>query len=123
MERKYRGPETAGQLWDRPAIRDSHFDVGTQVTDHFEVVDKNAEAITLRCGGSVRDRGVREGDGLFEVSARVDEEREEVVLGLKSVFFQGLGKSDAPPMKGMMQYLHITYAVWMLENAARQLKK
>jgi len=86
-------------------------------------VERTPDTVTLRCGDSPKVRDVRPSDGLFQVSARVDRETGEVVLGLKSVFFQGLGRSEAPPMSVWIQYLHITYALWLLENGARHLKK
>ncbi|KAL5354297.1 hypothetical protein ACLOAV_000385 [Pseudogymnoascus australis] len=75
LARKYRNPSTESDLWTRDAINSSDFKNGTIVTDHFEVVDRSPTEVTVRCGGSPREQGVREGDGLFKVWVRVEKER------------------------------------------------
>lgn len=121
LERKYRGPETAGQLWDRGALRASSYEVGTQITDHFEVVGKTAESVMVRCGDSPRLREVRESDGLFEMTAEVKKEQGVVEFGLKSVFFNGLSGykdlSGAAPMPWHIQWLHQLYDKVLMESA------
>lgn len=123
LERKYRGAATETHLWEREAIQTSRFPVGTLVTDHFEVVARTPETVTLRCGDSPRTKDVRPSDGLFELCARVDEERGEVEVRLKSVLFQGLGKADGAPMPLWMKSLHVVYTMWMAESGVRSLKK
>ncbi|KFY22048.1 hypothetical protein V493_06894 [Pseudogymnoascus sp. VKM F-4281 (FW-2241)] len=82
LARKYRNPSTETDLWTRPAILSSDFPKGTFITDHFEVVDRSPTEVTLRCGSSPREQGVREGDGLFKAWVRVEKETGEVELGL-----------------------------------------
>jgi len=117
LERKYAGPETAGQLWQPEELATADYSVGTQVTDHFEVVEKTPERIVLRCGDSPRRRGVRENDGLFEVEAKVIPEEGCAEFALECVFYQGLGKTApgaASPMPAWMEFLHRQYTkVWM----------
>jgi hypothetical protein len=83
-------------------------------------VDRSPEAVTLRCGGSPRVRGVREGDGLFKVW--VKREGEDVELGLTSVFFQGKGKAAGEPMPEWIKWLHGVYGKLMMEDAVRNLQ-
>lgn len=68
------------------------------MTDHFEILEHNPDRILVRCGDSPLKTDVRESDGLFEVSARVNKDEGAAEFGLKSVFFQGLGKADKVPL-------------------------
>ncbi len=128
MTKKYFNESTKNHLWDKEEIKKSSFPVGTIITDHFEVVDKSRpipqcpySQVTVRCGDSPSKRDVRESDGLFQISALVDEEKQELVLGLKSVFYQGLGKSEGEPMPWHIKKLHQAYALALLENGSREL--
>ncbi|KAF8544267.1 hypothetical protein BDD12DRAFT_62282 [Trichophaea hybrida] len=95
-QRKYHGPFTAHQLWTPEELGGSQYDVGTQITDHFEVLEKTPETICVRAGDSPLKKDVRPSDGPFEMSARV--KGDVVEFGLKSVFFQGLGKAEGKQM-------------------------
>lgn len=113
LERKHHGPETAGQLWAPEQLAASDYSVGTQITDHFEVIEKTPERIVTRCGGSPRTRGVRANDGIFEMGAKVIPEEGCVEFALESVFYQGLGKT-AETIPTWMEFLHQQYTkVWM----------
>ncbi|KUJ14931.1 uncharacterized protein LY89DRAFT_125544 [Mollisia scopiformis] len=121
LERKWRGDvgRTGHQLWDRKELRESKYDVGTEITDHFEVVEKDVEdgRIVVRCGDSPLNKEVRATDGLFEMSVKVDKEKGEAVFGLKSVLFQGLGKADKAPMPPHIEFLHRVYTKLWMETA------
>ncbi|KFY44201.1 hypothetical protein V494_01579 [Pseudogymnoascus sp. VKM F-4513 (FW-928)] len=122
LARKYRNPSTETDLWTRPAINSSDFAKGTVVTDHFEVVDRSPTEVTLRCGGSPREQGVREGDGLFRVGVRVEKEKGEVELGLTSVFFQGTGVAKGEPMPEWIKWLHGVYGKLFMEDAVKRVQ-
>ena len=124
LEKKYRGPDTATQLWDRADLQNSEYPVGTQITDHFEVVSKTPTSIIVRCGDSPRKLEVRESDGLFEMLAEVDKEEGVVEFGLKSVFYNGLAQPDKEgkmptegPMGPWIQWLHGQYDKVLMESA------
>jgi len=119
LEKKYRGPKTSHQLWDASSLATSDYPVGTQITDHFEVVHHDQEHVTVRCGDSPLVTGVRPSDGLFEMVAKVHKDEGYVEFGLKSVFFQGLGKSEAPPFGPTMDWLHKQYTKLWMETAIR----
>ena len=124
LEKKYRGPDTSTQLWDRADLKSSTYPVGTQITDHFEVVSKTPNSIIVRCGDSPRKLEVRESDGLFEMTAEVKEKEGVAEFGLKSVFYNGLAqqpdKEGAPgPMGPWMQWLHGQYDKLWMETALR----
>lgn len=129
LTRKYFGSETQNQLWDASAIKSSPHDVGTVITDHFEIAEKKFDPasktseIIIRCGDSPRVQEVREHDGFFVATAKVDEEKQELVLSLKSAFFQGLGKAEVgvEPMPSWIKMLHIGYALALLESGSREL--
>ncbi|KAH7186094.1 uncharacterized protein B0J16DRAFT_415364 [Fusarium flagelliforme] len=122
---KYRGPETEGQLWDPEQLATSTYDRGTTFNDHFEVVEKTKESITVRCGDSPRNQPFRPSDGLFQISATIDKQNEEVELRLKSVLFSSEGKvaGNKGPMPGWMTELHQWYArIWAETGSWRLLK-
>ena len=124
LEKKYRGPETANQLWEKKDLASSSYDQGTVVTDHFEVVAKTSESIIVRCGDSPRVRDVRASDGLFEMTAEVFPEGQEVEFGLKSVFYNGLAHEQKdfdgkPPMGGFVLWLHQQYDKILMETAIK----
>ncbi|KAF2230648.1 hypothetical protein EV356DRAFT_453472 [Viridothelium virens] len=121
LERLSRGPETAHQLWDREELKASSYPLGTQITDHFEVVSHSPSAIMVRCGDSPKNSDVRETDGLFEMRAEVKEAEGVAEFQLKSCFYQGLGKSDtgAPPINAAAGWLHQLYTKLWMESALR----
>lgn len=87
------------------------------VTDHFEVVSKTPESIIVRCGDTPRNQGVRDSDGLFEMSAVVKRDQGVVEFGVKSVFYQGLGVAPNKPMPEHIEFAHRVYAKLLLDSA------
>lgn len=126
LEKKYRGPDTASQLWDRKDLQESKYEVGTQITDHFEVVSKNENSIIVRAGDTPRKMEVRDSDGLFEMLADVRKEEGVVEFGLKSVFYNGIAQPDRDggkmqdPMGPWIQWLHTLYDKVLMETAIRR---
>ncbi|KAM0186369.1 hypothetical protein ACHAPI_011722 [Fusarium lateritium] len=125
LDFKYRGPETENQLWDNEQLATSTYDRGTVITDHFEVVEKTSNSITVRCGDTPRNGALRPSDGLFQISATIDKTREEVELRLKSVLFSSEGKVPGPkgPMPGHIEELHQWYSRIWAETASWKLLK
>ncbi|KAF5000045.1 hypothetical protein FGRMN_2056 [Fusarium graminum] len=125
LDFKWRGPETENQLWDNEQLATSTYDRGTVITDHFEVVEKTSNSITVRCGDSPRNAALRASDGLFQISATIDKTREEVELRLKSVLFSSEGKVPGAkgPMPGHIEELHQWYARIWAETASWKLLK
>jgi hypothetical protein len=62
-------------------------------------------------------REVRPADGLFELAANVRPEQGVVEFSLKSVFYQGLGKSTSAPMPFHVEWLHQQYDKLLMETA------
>jgi len=85
------------------------------------VLSKTPEAIIVRCGDSPMKTDVRPGDGLFEMGAAVKREEGVVEFSLKSVFYQGLGKSETGkgPMPVHVEWLHRQYTKLWMETAVR----
>ncbi|KAL6241697.1 Lanosterol 14-alpha-demethylase [Rhinocladiella similis] len=59
----FQGPDTAHQLWSREELRNSNYDVGVQITNHFEVLEKTSGSILFRGGDSPANSGLRSTDG------------------------------------------------------------
>ena len=128
LDKKYRGPDTATQLWDRKALKTSTYPIGTQITDHFEVVAKTSNSIIVRCGDSPRKVDVMDSDGLFEMFVDVKQDEGVAEFGLKSVFYNGLAVPDTvvngrgigkEPMSPWIQWLHAQYDKVLMETALR----
>lgn len=103
-----------------PQLEQSTYEVGTQITDHFEVVDKTPTQITVRCGDTPRNQAPRDSDGLFIISATIDRDRQEAVLALKSCFFVSARRIEGiqGPMPYWMEVLHTWYSRLWLETGS-----
>ncbi|KAF4632828.1 hypothetical protein G7Y89_g5290 [Cudoniella acicularis] len=122
LEKKYRNTTTtAHQLWTRPELASSTYEVGTQITDHFEVVSKTPNSIIVRCGDSPLKTGVRDSDGLFEIGVEVKQDEGVAEFRLKSCFYKGLGTASAPPMPSHVEFAHRLYTKLWMETAVRSL--
>jgi len=120
LAKKYgNDPTTAHQLWTREEIKSSSYDVGTQLTNHFEVLTKSPESIVFRCGDSPLKQEIRPVDGLFEIAATINRDEGVVEFGLKSVFFQGLGKADNKPVPRLIELAHRYYTKLLMETAVQ----
>lgn len=118
LARKYQGPQTAHQLWSTDELRRSTYEVGTEMTDHFKVVEKTDDRIIVRCGDSPLKTGLRESDGLFEMSVAVKKEEGVAEFYLKSLFFNGLsGSKEEKCMPYWIEWLHQQYAKLLMESA------
>jgi hypothetical protein len=89
------------------------------MTDHFEILEHTPERILVRCGDSPLKTGVRDSDGLFEVSAIVNKDEGTAEFRLKSVFFQGLGKADKIPLPSWLVWAHQQYTKLWMETGIR----
>ena len=120
LAQKYKNAETAHQLWTVEQLNSSKYEPKTIVTDHFEVVSKTANEITVRCGDTPRNPAPRDSDGLFVIGAEVDKKRGEAVLSLKSCFFNSGKKVEGiqGPMPGWIEELHRWYSRILLETGS-----
>ncbi|KAI5301436.1 hypothetical protein KEM56_001718 [Ascosphaera pollenicola] len=124
LAQRYQNPTTSHQLWDTSALRTSSYKVGTQITDHFEVVEKSPTRIIVRCGDSPLNKDVRASDGLFEMSAVVKEDEGVAEFGLKSIFFTGTGDmKEKGPMPPFIVFLHRQYDRILIETAIWRLMR
>jgi hypothetical protein len=123
LSRKYEAADTASHLWSNEQLSNSTYDVGTLITDHFEVIEKTSDRIVVRCGDSPRRQDVRGSDGLFEISAVVKPEEGVAEFGLKSCFYQGLGKAEGSPMPSHITWLHQQYTKLLGETALYKVRR
>jgi hypothetical protein len=113
--------KTAHHLWTQEELAASTYEQGTEMADHFEVVAKSQESIIVRCGGSPQNKDVRSSDGLFELRAEVDEAEQVARFEMKSIFFNGLDKSEQHMVPQHIVFLHRLYTKWWMETAVRNL--
>ncbi|KAL2793194.1 hypothetical protein BJX66DRAFT_232293 [Aspergillus keveii] len=119
LAKVFQDASTQSQLWSPEQLRTSEYSLGTMVTDHFEVIEKTPTSIIMRSGDSPRNQAVRQVDGLFEISAVAKHDEGVVELGLKTCFFQGLGKAQASPVPAPIEWLHRQYVKLLLETAVQ----
>ncbi|KAF4555393.1 Hypothetical protein D9617_2g053500 [Elsinoe fawcettii] len=122
LERKYRD-QVPEQLWDVKDLASNSYEVGTYITDHFEVISKTPESVIVRCGDSPRVQQPRASDGLFEMVAIPDKERGEVEFQLKSIFFNAETASQDKPVPLHIEIAHRWYTKLWMESAVRSLTK
>ena len=118
LSKKYQNTTTTShQLWSREELKASNYDVGTQITDHFEVVSKTPDSIVVRCGDSPLKTDVRDSDGLFEMGVSINKEEGVAEFRLKSVIYKGLGTATGPPMPPHVEFAHRLYTKLWMETA------
>ncbi|KAI1770117.1 hypothetical protein F4818DRAFT_446570 [Hypoxylon cercidicola] len=120
-----RGPKTRDQLFRRQQLAFSKYELGTRFSDHFEVVERTRNSVTVRAGGSPLEPGPRELDGLLVVSAKVDKETGTVDVGLKTAFFNSVERvqDDTKPANFAAELLHRFYARAMVDSGIRRLTR
>lgn len=128
LRAKYKDPKRTGhQLWSKKQLLSSNYATGTEITDHFVVLDKTPSTILIRCGDSPLNspNSQRPSDGLFEITADLHADEGFCEFRLKSVFYQGLGKSATgePPMQGFMLWAHKQYTKLWMESAVRKVMR
>ncbi|PNS18529.1 hypothetical protein CAC42_5068 [Sphaceloma murrayae] len=122
LERKYRD-QTPNQLWDVKDLAENKYQVGTYITDHFEVISKTPESVVVRCGDSPRVQQPRASDGVFEMVALPDKEKGEVEFQLKSVFFNAETPSEKHSVPFHIEIAHRWYTKLWMESAIGSLMK
>jgi hypothetical protein len=85
-------PGTEDYTWKVSELALAKFSPGLKFSNHFEVVDNTGSEITVRCGGSPLQPGLRSSDGLVLISAKIDQDKGEAVLSLKSSLFDSKGE-------------------------------
>lgn len=130
LENKYRNlPGRHDQLWDREAMLQDKYTVGTKIVDHFEVVESQANKITVRCGDTPLNPDVRQSDGLFSMTTRYLTDTDEIEFRLISIFFNGAmdimdqaeGQRHKGPMPRHVEFLHRIYTKIWMESSVRNL--
>ncbi|OJK02138.1 hypothetical protein ASPACDRAFT_40956 [Aspergillus aculeatus ATCC 16872] len=111
------------QLWSPSELLRSDYQVGTDIVAELEVIDQSSDSILIRGGDKTCNRGLRPLDALIEVAARVDKENNVVEFGFKSLFFQGIGRTDQLPMPGPVVWLHELYAKILLKSGVQYVLK
>ncbi|KAI0165371.1 hypothetical protein GGR52DRAFT_105787 [Hypoxylon sp. FL1284] len=120
-----RGPRTRDQLFRQRQLAFSEYELGTRFSDHFEVVERTGNSVTVRGGGSPLDSGPRELDGLIVVSAKIDKETDTAEVGIKSAFFNSLepAAEGQKPANIVAEVLHRLYSRAMVDSGIRRLTR
>ncbi|RDW94178.1 uncharacterized protein DSM5745_01500 [Aspergillus mulundensis] len=116
---KHKDTTSPASLWTHTELLASAYQPGTDIAGHFEVVERSVDSILIRGGDEISNRGLRPLDGLIELSASVDHQRDVVEFGCKTVFFQGLGETRKLPMPEPVIWLHELYARALLASGVR----
>ncbi|KAK8066294.1 hypothetical protein PG997_013041 [Apiospora hydei] len=105
-------PGSEGHTWETSELAVAKYEPGLKFVNHFEVVENQGNEITVRCGGSPLQPGLRNSDGLILFSARIDREKQEAVFSLKSALFDSAGsygKGAGHPIPPKIVFLHPWY--------------
>ncbi|KAF1999238.1 hypothetical protein P154DRAFT_621100 [Amniculicola lignicola CBS 123094] len=125
LEKKYRGLEGRDKdVWDREDLGKSAYEVGTRITDHFEVVEHGEDRVVVRCGDSPHNAGLRPSDGLFSMEVTKDEDKGIATFHLKSVFVNTTEEGrNSVPLNWRFQFAHRLYTKLWMETAVRNVMK
>ncbi|KAH8711909.1 hypothetical protein GQ44DRAFT_626405 [Phaeosphaeriaceae sp. PMI808] len=125
LERKYRAlPGRENHLWDVKQLEKSEYEVGTKITDHFEVVEHSNDKVIVRCGDSPLNSEPRPSDGLFAMEVSTDDEAQMATFHLKSIFVNTTPEGkDSQPLPWNFQMAHRWYTKLWMESATRKLLK
>ncbi|KAI8931473.1 hypothetical protein NX059_011141 [Plenodomus lindquistii] len=125
LERKYRAlPGREDHLWDVKELEGSKYEVGTKITDHFEVVEHGTDKVIVRCGDSPLNQDPRPSDGLFSMEVSTDDAAQKATFHLKSVFVNTTPEGkDAQPLPWNFMAAHRWYTKLWMESATRKLLK
>ncbi|KAJ4371805.1 hypothetical protein N0V86_008359 [Didymella sp. IMI 355093] len=125
LEKKYRAlPGREDHLWDVKQLEKSEYPVGEKIVDHFEVVDHDANKVTVRCGDSPLNQDHRASDGLFSMEVTTDERADTATFHLKSVFVNTTEEGKGlEPLPWNFQLAHRWYTKLWMEGATRKMLK
>ncbi|KAL2206766.1 hypothetical protein CC79DRAFT_907103 [Sarocladium strictum] len=87
-------PSTSAHLWTRHSLSSSSYTPGTHLTNHFTVLSKTSNSITIRFGDSPSNSGPRPLDGIFEIKAQIHRDEGVARLSLKTLVFCGDRRMD-----------------------------
>lgn len=111
------------QIWFSAELLQSDYRVGTDIAGNFEVLDRSDGSILIRGGDKTSSRGLRSLDGLIELTACIDQERNVAEFGFKSLFFQGSGATRKFPMPKPLVWMHEQYAKALLASGVQYVLK
>ncbi|KAI1826243.1 hypothetical protein F4861DRAFT_121099 [Xylaria intraflava] len=125
QERYDRPPGTDDNLWRTSDLAVSKFDEGLRFSNHFEVVENVGNEITVRCGASPLQPGLRESDGLIFLSAKIDPGQQQAVFHFKSALFNSsASKTEGTRLSlpSAIVFLHGVYVRILSDSAVRNVK-
>ncbi|KAH7156738.1 hypothetical protein EDB81DRAFT_398769 [Dactylonectria macrodidyma] len=111
-----------GDLWTKEELLTSTYEPDTFITNHFHVWEKTPQSLTIR--GCVPPRQTTPTpmpmENVIEIRADLDKEKQEAVLRLKMMIFDGTqGASQEPdPFGGFPGWLHRRYSALLVEAGA-----
>ncbi|KAK8136236.1 hypothetical protein PG984_004176 [Apiospora sp. TS-2023a] len=127
-------PGTEDYTWKTSELAVAKYEPGFKFSNHFEVVQNSCSSsrftragneITVRCGGSPLQPGLRNSDGLVLISARIDHEKQEAVFSLKSALFDSAGsygKGAGHPIPPKIIFLHPWYVRMLVQSGVGNVK-
>ncbi|OCL02421.1 hypothetical protein AOQ84DRAFT_183756 [Glonium stellatum] len=123
LTHKYRALEgREDHLWEKQELASSDYEVGTKIADHFEVLERTPEKVTVRCGDSPLNKDPRPADGLFSIE--VSKDQDTATFHLKSIFINTAPEgANAAPLPFNFQFAHREYTKLWMETSVRKLLK
>ncbi|ORY71156.1 uncharacterized protein BCR38DRAFT_329833 [Pseudomassariella vexata] len=118
-------PGTEQQTWEIADLAVAKYEKGLKFSNHFEVVENQGNEITVRCGGSPLNPGLRNSDGLVLISARINREKEVAEFSLKSALFDSAGTYPEGAVHGIppkITFLHKWYVRMLVQAGVGKVK-
>ncbi|KAI0122852.1 hypothetical protein BJ170DRAFT_114844 [Xylariales sp. AK1849] len=118
-------PGTENYTWKTSDLAIAKYEEGLKFSNHFEVVENKGNEITVRCGGSPLEPGLRNSDGLVLITARIDREKQQAVFSLKSALFNSASTSaegSGHPIPPKITFLHRWYVRMLVQSGVGKVK-
>ncbi|KAK8100986.1 hypothetical protein PG999_011360 [Apiospora kogelbergensis] len=118
-------PGSEDYTWKTSELAVAKYEPSLKFSNHFEVVQNQGNEITVRCGGSPLQPGLRNSDGLILISARIDREKQEAVFSLKSALFDSAGSYNegvGHPIPPKIVFLHRWYVRMLVQSGFGKVK-
>jgi hypothetical protein len=115
-------PGTEHYIWKTSELAVAKFEQGLKFSNHFEVVENQGNEITVRCGGSPLEPGLRNSDGLVSIRASIDREKQEAVFSVKSALFNSADEAGGYHVPPKIEFLHRWYARMLVQSGYGKVK-
>lgn len=117
----FKDDSNAEDVWTKEDLLKSTYEPGTFITNHFHVLEKTPQSLTIRaCPYPRQDTPTPvHVDNMLELRVDLDKEKKVAVFQMKMITFEGgKGASQKPdPFGGFLGFLHRQYSLLLMQAA------